>query len=84
MRSSKTLCAARERGSCADYIVYLLREILVTIECCLCIGIKACILSVPVHQVHVVCACMNEGLFLNMAATRKKCSSTFFLKAFDM
>ena len=56
------------------------------VECCLYIvisykfGYKTCILSVLARQVHVVYAYMNQGLFLNIVAMRKICTSKFSLK----
>ena len=86
----KTLCAVpereREREICVDYIVYLFREILVTVECCLYIiisnkyGNKTCILSMLARQVHVVYAYVNKGLFLTMETMRIICSYIFSLK----
>ena len=43
-------------------------------------GNKTCILSVLSRPVYVVYAYMNQGLFLNIVATRKMCNSKFSLK----
>ena len=72
----------------ADYVVYLLREILVKVECCLYIvisnkyGNKTCIPLVLARLVHVVYAYMNKVLFLNIVATRKICSYNFCISLF--
>ena len=71
------------REICGDYIVYLLREILVKVECCLYIVISnkydniTCILSALAGQVHVVYTDMNQSLFLNIVAKRK-CAALAF------
>ena len=61
----KTLYGVLEREICVNYIVYLLREILVKFECCQYVvissqyGNQTCMLSVLPRQVHVVYAYMN-------------------------
>ena len=72
----KALCTA-------DYVLYLLKEILVKVGCFVYIVIskgydsKTCILSVLDRQVHVAYVFMNHELFLNRVATRKMYSSKF-------
>ena len=78
----RPLCAVpeRKREICANYIVYLLRQTLCNVECCLYIisnkyGYKDMPSSVLAFHVRVVYAYMNQGLFLNTVPTRKIYSS---------
>ena len=86
MSSSKTQSAVPETDICADYVICLLREIRVKVECCLYIVISnkydnnTCILSMVVRQVDVVYAYVNQALFLNIVATRKLWCSKISLK----
>ena len=71
------MCSSKNSEcSSKEIIQILLKEIPVKVECCLYIiisdkhGNKTCILSVLARQVHVVYVYMNEGIFLNIVATK--------------